>query len=64
MMMRNLINWWSSHVRHHTDTIIAGRDPEIVAMHTPDLKRIILNLYGIIDALEAFKRILLHASVL
>ena len=62
MMMRNPITWRSSHVRHHTDTIIAGRDPEIVAMRPPDLKRIILNLFGIIDVLEAFKRILLHAS--
>lgn len=62
MMMRNPITWRSSHVRHHTDTIIVGRDPEIVAMRPPDLRRIILNLFGIIDVFEAFKRILLHAS--
>ena len=62
MMMRNPVAWRSSHVRHHTDTIIVGRDPEIVAMRPPDLRRIILNLFGIIDVFEAFKRILLHAS--
>ena len=62
MMMRNPITWRSSHVRHHTDTIIVGRDPEIVAMRPPDLGRIILNLFGIIDVFEAFKRIFLHAS--
>jgi fatty acid desaturase len=32
MMMRAPLVWRSSHVRHHTDTIIVGRDPEIVAM--------------------------------
>ena len=58
MMMRNPIAWRSSHVRHHTDTIIVGRDPEIVAMRPPDLRRIILNLFGIIDVFEAFKRII------
>ena len=62
MMMRNPVAWRSSHVRHHTDTIIVGRDPEIVAMRPPDLGRIILNLFGIIDVIEAFKRIFLHAS--
>ena len=62
MMMRNPITWRSSHVRHHTDTIIVGRDPEIIAMRPPDLKRIILNLFGIIDVFEASKRVLLHAS--
>ena len=46
-MMRNPITWRSSHVRHHTDTIIVGRDPEIVAMRPPDLGRIILNFFGI-----------------
>ena len=62
MMMRNPITWRSSHVRHHTDTIIVGRDPEIIAMRPPDLKRIILNLFGMIDVFEASKRVLLHAS--
>lgn len=37
MMMRNPVTWRASHVRHHTDTIIVGRDPEIVAMRPPDL---------------------------
>ena len=32
MMMRNPVAWRSSHVRHHTDTILVGRAPELVAM--------------------------------
>ena len=62
MMMRNPITWRSSHVRHHTDTIIVGHDPEIVAMRPPDLKKIILNLFGIIDVYTAISRMFLHAS--
>ena len=32
-VMRNPINWRWSHARHHTDTIIVGRDAEIAWMH-------------------------------
>lgn len=50
MMMRNPATWRWSHARHHTDTVIVGRDPEIVAMRPPALLRIGLNLFGIPDA--------------
>ena len=32
-VMRNPVNWRWSHARHHTDTIIVGRDAEIAWMH-------------------------------
>ena len=32
-VVRNPVNWRWSHARHHTDTIIVGRDPEIAWMH-------------------------------
>ena len=35
MMMRNPVTWRWSHARHHTDTIIVGRDPEIGFMRPP-----------------------------
>ena len=35
MIMRDPTVWRWSHARHHTDTIIVGRDPEIVAMRPP-----------------------------
>ena len=60
MLMRNPVVWKASHVRHHTDTIIVGRDPEIVAMRPPDLLRIVLNLFGLIDTLVLVNRTLLH----
>ena len=62
MMMRNPAVWRASHVRHHTDTIVVGRDPEIVAMRPPDLARIALMFIGIVDVYTAFKRMFLHAS--
>lgn len=62
MLMRNPAVWRASHVRHHTDTIIVGRDPEIVAMRPPDLLRLILNCFGLIDLWFLGGRMLLHAS--
>ena len=62
MMMRNPVVWRASHVRHHTDTIIVGRDPEIVAMRPPDLIDIGLKFIGIVDVYQAFGRMFLHAS--
>jgi len=62
LLMRNPVVWRASHVRHHTDTIVVGRDPEIVAMRPPDLVRLVLNLVGLIDTLHLMRRMLLHAS--
>ena len=62
MLMRSPRVWRASHVRHHTDTIIVGRDPEIVAMRPPDLLRLSVNFLGIIDAWALGKRMVLHAS--
>jgi fatty acid desaturase len=50
MIMRNPTIWRWSHTRHHTDTIIVGRDPEIVAMRPPALWKIALNFFNIINA--------------
>ncbi len=62
MMMRNPVVWRASHVRHHTDTVIVGRDPEIVAMRPPDLLRLLLNLVGLFDLAVALRRMVLHAG--
>ncbi len=62
MLIRNPVVWRASHVRHHTDTIIVGRDPEIVAMRPPDLLKVALNFVGLIDAYQLGRRMFLHAS--
>jgi fatty acid desaturase len=49
MIMRNPVTWRWSHARHHTDTIIVGRDAEIAVMRPPDLLRAALAFTGILD---------------
>ena len=48
-LMRNPVTWRWSHVRHHTDTIIVGRDNEIAVMRPPNLLRATLNFVGVFD---------------
>ena len=62
MMMRNPVTWRWSHTRHHTDTIIVGLDPEIVAQRPPNVAKLILNLFGLIDVPVAITTMLRHAS--
>jgi fatty acid desaturase len=61
-MVRNPHTWRWSHARHHTDTIIVGRDPEIAVARPPNVPRTLLNLVGVFDALEGWKRMLINAS--
>jgi len=56
MMVRNPVTWCWSHARHHTDTLIVGRDPEIVVMRPPHLARLALAFVGVNDAFEGWKR--------
>jgi fatty acid desaturase len=62
MIMRNPAVWKWSHSRHHTDTIIVGRDPEIVAMRPPDLIKLGLNAFGILDVFDAMRDMLRHSA--
>jgi fatty acid desaturase len=62
MIMREPTVWRWSHTRHHTDTLIVGRDPEIVAMRPPRLAKIIANFFGLVDVPVAFYHMFLHAG--
>ena len=44
MVMRESVVWRWSHTRHHSDTIIVGRDPEIQIPRPPDIKGLVLAL--------------------
>ncbi|MEO1018580.1 MAG: fatty acid desaturase, partial [Pseudomonadota bacterium] len=44
MILRNGSLWRWSHTRHHTDTLIVGRDPEIAVMRPPSFAGIFLDL--------------------
>jgi fatty acid desaturase len=61
MIMRNPVTWRWSHTRHHTDTVIVGRDPEIAVMRPPDLLRLILNFFGILDVYHAMTDMIRNA---
>jgi fatty acid desaturase len=61
MIVRNPVTWRWSHTRHHADTIIVGRDPEINAMRPPAIGRMLGNFLGIPDTIEGLKLMLLNA---
>ena len=48
-LLRSPVLWRASHVRHHTDTIVVGRDPEIANMRPPDLVNHALRIIGLIE---------------
>jgi fatty acid desaturase len=50
-----------SHTRHHTDTIIVGRDPEIPAPRPPDLLGIALDVFNLKRLRTEFTEILRHS---
>ena len=62
MIMRSPTVWRWSHTRHHTDTLIVGLDPEIVAMRPPAMGRIALNFFGLVDVPTAMWHMLVHAT--
>ncbi len=62
MIMQEPTYWRWSHARHHTDTIIVGRDREISAMRPPDVLRLVVNLLGVRDAIDMVVRIVRHST--
>ena len=60
MLFRNPTLWRWSHARHHTDTIIVGRDPEIITMRPPVLFKLWLLAIGH-HTFEGFLAIFRHA---
>lgn len=61
MVMRESTVWRWSHTRHHSDTIIVGRDPEIAVPRPPDIKGIVMSLFALKTYPKYFKHIVLHA---
>ena len=61
MVMRESVIWRWSHTRHHSDTIIVGRDPEIAVPRPPDLKAFVLSFFNWGVYLKYYRRILTHA---
>lgn len=46
MVLRESVPWRWSHTRHHSDTIIVGRDPEIAVPRPPNLLEMFLKCFN------------------
>jgi MocE subfamily Rieske [2Fe-2S] domain protein len=62
MVMRESVPWRWSHVRHHSDTIIIGRDPEIVWPRPPDLLGAVLGFFSLKTIPVYFQNVFLHCT--
>lgn len=62
MVFRQSTVWRWSHARHHSDTIIRGRDPEIAVRRPPQIEKILLGFIGLRGSIPEVRRALLHAS--
>jgi Na+-transporting NADH:ubiquinone oxidoreductase subunit F len=62
MVLRQSTVWRWSHARHHSDTIIRGRDPEIAVPRPPSFRKILIGFFGLSGAIPEMRRIFLHAS--
>ena len=61
MVMRESTVWRWSHTRHHSDTIIVGRDPEIAVPRPPNLWGLGKAFFGLPVYPAYFKMIVLHS---
>jgi len=61
MIMRNSATWRWSHARHHTDTYIVGRDPEIAIMRPPAFIKLLGAFFGIPEVIDFFPRMIRNA---
>lgn len=62
MVFRQSTVWRWSHTRHHSDTLIRGRDPEIAVPRPPKIRMILLAFIGIRGAIPEMRRTLLHST--
>ncbi len=62
MTLREGFYYRWSHTRHHTHTLIVGKDPEIAAKRPPDVVGIASDLFFINDGVTLIGRLLRNAS--
>lgn len=62
MVLREPTVWRWSHARHHTDTIVVGRDPEIGVPRPTDWLVLALNVFALRSGFKEFKKVFLHAT--
>ncbi len=62
MLLRGPTLWRWSHVRHHTDTIVVGRDPEIIFPRPTSRRMVASTFLGLRVVLPMLVRHLKHAA--
>ena len=62
MVLRESTRWRWSHARHHSDTIIVGRDPEIAVTRPPSFLRLFLRFFGVNTTFVFMRLVLLHCT--
>jgi len=62
MVMREATVWRWSHNRHHSDTIIVGRDPEIAVPRPPNMWNFWLSFFSLPAARAYFKTVAIHCT--
>lgn len=61
-IVRDPYCWKFSHARHHSDTVIVGRDPEVAIMRPVVVVKMLANLVGLLDMWDGMKRMAVHAT--
>ena len=61
MTLREAVLWKWSHARHHTHTILVGRDPEIQVMRPPKLLPIAIDFFNLVGGSIEIVKITRHA---
>jgi Na(+)-translocating NADH:ubiquinone oxidoreductase F subunit len=61
MILRESTFWRWSHTRHHSDTIIVGRDPEIAVQRPTNMREFVLNFFSIGTYKKFFTGIVRHS---
>ena len=60
MVLRESVRWRWSHTRHHSDTIIVGRDPEIAVQRPTNLFIVIANFFNLMAFRMYVRNVSLH----
>ena len=61
MVMREPVSWRWSHNRHHADTVIVGRDPEIAYPRPTPYWRIVADMFGIFSTAAELRKYTFNA---
>jgi MocE subfamily Rieske [2Fe-2S] domain protein len=62
MVLRESVPWRWSHARHHSDTIIVGRDAEIAFPRPVSLAAAVLKFFNIPTVFKYFRGVVRHAA--